>query len=63
MSHGATGWQQGLDNYHRALARLEEIADLAAARELTRIERQALIKGFEYTHELAWNVMKDYFAY
>ena len=27
------------------------------------IERQGLIQSFEFTHELAWNVMRDYFYY
>ena len=25
------------------------------------LEKQGLIQAFEYTHELAWNVMKDFF--
>jgi len=27
------------------------------------LEQQGLIKSFKFTHELAWNVMKDYFEY
>lgn len=27
---------------------------------LSRLERQGLIKAFEYTYELAWNTMKDF---
>ncbi len=27
------------------------------------LEEQRLIQAFEFTHELAWNVMKDYFEY
>jgi nucleotidyltransferase substrate binding protein (TIGR01987 family) len=30
---------------------------------LSELEKQGLIKAFEFTHELAWNVMKDYFEY
>ena len=27
------------------------------------LEKQGLIQAFEFTHELAWNVMKDYFFF
>lgn len=33
---------------------------LAAQRDLTELEQQGLIQAFEFTHELAWNVLKDY---
>ena len=32
-------------------------------RPLSELEEQGLIQAFEFTHELAWNVMKDYFQY
>ncbi len=32
-------------------------------RTLTELEQQGLIKGFEFSHELAWNVLKDYLDY
>jgi nucleotidyltransferase substrate binding protein (TIGR01987 family) len=56
-------WKQRLANYRRAFKQLSAAVDLAAARELSELERQGLIQAFEFTHELAWNVMKDYFAY
>jgi len=33
---------------------------LSHERALTELEQQGLIQGFEFTHELAWNVLKDY---
>ena len=32
-------------------------------RPLSDLEKLGLIQAFEFTHELAWSVMKDYFAY
>ena len=56
-------WRQRLANYHRALAQLSAAVDLAETRPLSELERQGLIQAFEFTHELAWNVIKDYFPY
>jgi len=56
-------WQQRLDNYARALKQLRAAVTLAAERELSELEQQGMIQAFEFTHELAWNVMKDYFFY
>jgi len=28
---------------------------------LNELEKQGLIQAFEYTYELAWNTIKDYF--
>jgi nucleotidyltransferase substrate binding protein (TIGR01987 family) len=33
---------------------------LRRVRKLSELEQQGLIQAFEYTHELAWKVMKDY---
>ena len=56
-------WQQRFANYRRAFQQLQDAASLAAERSLTPLEQQGFIKAFEFTHELAWNVMKDYFEY
>ncbi len=56
-------WHQRLQNYLRALERLRAGVKLAGGRALSDIEQQRLIQSFEFTHELAWSVMKDYFAY
>lgn len=56
-------WQQRLDNYSTALRQLESAVEIAKARPLSDLEKQGMIQAFEFTHELAWNVMKDYFEY
>ena len=53
-------WKQRFQNYRQALARLTEAVDLARQRALTDLEKQGLVQAFEFTHELAWNVLKDY---
>lgn len=56
-------WKQRLSNYQRALVGLQEAVSLRETRPLSNLEQQGLIQAFEFTHELAWNVMKDYFVY
>ena len=53
-------WMQRLDNFKRALSQLKSGVDLMAQRDLSVLEQQGVIQAFEYTHELAWNVLKDY---
>jgi len=53
-------WKQRFANYRQALVTLYRAVDLSRQRELTELEQQGLIQGFEFTHELAWNVLKDY---
>ena len=53
-------WKQRFNNYLKALQTLAEAVELAQQRPLTKLEQQGLIQGFEFTHELAWNVLKDY---
>ncbi|WP_448217350.1 nucleotidyltransferase substrate binding protein [Endozoicomonas sp. 2B-B] len=53
-------WKQRFDNYQRALGRLQAAVSLSHSRELSELEKQGLIKAFEYTHELAWNTLKDF---
>ena len=55
-----TRWKQRFSNYRKALQTLAEAAQLAETRSLSKLEQQGLIRGFEFTHELAWNVLKDY---
>jgi nucleotidyltransferase substrate binding protein (TIGR01987 family) len=56
-------WQQRFSHYQKALMQLDKGVELSRLRPLSEIEQQGLIKAFEFTHELAWNVMKDYFEY
>lgn len=56
-------WQQRFSNFRRAFASLAAAVGLARARPLSDLEKQGLIQAFEFTHELAWNVMRDYFTY
>ena len=55
-------WVQRLANFRRARRQVQSAVDLAQQRALSELEQQGLIQAFEYTHELAWNVMKDYLA-
>ena len=54
-------WKQRFQNYSTALARLGGAVELASQRNLSELEEQGLIQGFEFTHELAWNTIKDFF--
>lgn len=56
-------WQQRFSNYKRAFSQLIHAVNLSNERELTDLEEQGLIQAFEFTHELAWNVIRDYFEY
>ncbi len=56
-------WQQRLMNYEKALSQLISAVNLSKERNFSELEKQGLIQAFEFTHELAWNVMKDYFIY
>jgi len=53
-------WIQRFQNYIKAFQTLIEAVELAQTRTLSKLEQQGLIQGFEFTHELAWNVFKDY---
>ncbi len=53
-------WKQRFHDYTNALQTLTEAVALGEQRPLTKLEKQGLIQGFELTHELGWNVLKDY---
>ena len=56
-------WEQRLDSYHKALARLAEIVGASKKRALNEFERVGLVQRFEFTHELSWKLMKAYAEY
>ncbi len=53
-------WIQRLDSFSLALSSLRSAVLLATQRELSELEQQGLIQAFEFTHELAWNLLKDF---
>jgi nucleotidyltransferase substrate binding protein (TIGR01987 family) len=63
MSNPDIRWHQRLSNFDAALTQLSDAAQLASERELSLLEQQGVIQAFEFTHELAWKVMKDYAYY
>ena len=71
-------WEQRFSNYVKALDKLrqsveyinqniidkdESVEDEDLDFVLSEMIKEGLIQRFEYTHELAWNVMKDYAEY
>ncbi len=53
-------WRQRLQSFRKAFHQLSNGATVASQRELSDLEQQGLIKAFEFTHELAWNTLKDF---
>lgn len=62
-------WKQRFENFQKALQKLVEAVAYIKNNNskgevvLDEIIKEGLIQRFEYTHELAWNVMKDYATY
>lgn len=55
-------WKQRFANYEKALRQLSEAVEKFGGNPLDII-KEGIIQRFEFTHELAWKVMKDYLEY
>lgn len=53
-------WRQRLQSFRKAFGQLARAAATAKERDLSELEQQGLIQAFEFTHELAWNTLKDF---
>ncbi len=56
-------WKQRFENFQTAFKNLKSAVNLAKSRPLSDLENQGLIQSFEFTHELAWNVLKDFLEF
>ena len=63
MNNPDIRWQQRLDNFRKVLAQLDEAMQLMQQRELSKLEKQGVIQGFEYSYELGWNTLKDFLVW
>lgn len=60
-------WEQRFSNYQKALRKLTKAVNIVEENQsdepIQEILKEGLIQRFEYTHQLARNVMKDYAEY
>jgi nucleotidyltransferase substrate binding protein (TIGR01987 family) len=61
MAENDIRWQQRFSNYRKALSQLKKFIDKEG--DLSDLEKQGLVKAFEYTYELAWTTLKDFLEY
>lgn len=54
-------WEQRFSNYQKAVLQLEQFVKKGDG--LSDMEKQGLIKAFEYCFELGWNTLKDYLEF
>lgn len=55
-------WKQRFSNFERALSQLQEGIENNGADPINII-KEGIVQRFEFTHELAWKVLKDYLLY
>jgi len=60
MDNPGIRWQQRFASYQKALLQLQSAVELSQQRALSALEKQGVIQVFECTHELAWNLLKDF---
>jgi len=60
MSEQDVRWIQRFNNFKKAFQQLDDAVVLGRSRELSKLENQGVIQAFEYTYELAWNLLRDY---
>ena len=53
-------WRQRFQSFQKAFTQLSSAVHLSEQRPLSELEQQGLIQAFEFTHELAWNTLKDF---
>jgi len=53
-------WEQKLGSYTKALARLAKVVNESKVRQLNEFELDSIVQRFEFTHEIAWKLMKSY---
>ena len=61
-------WLQRFSNFRKALVKLRQAVNIISEKmnfedEVDKLLEEGLIQRFEYTHELAWKTMKNYFEY
>lgn len=53
-------WRQRFNSFLKAFSQLKDAVVLSSERVLSGLEEQGMIQAFEYTHELAWKMTKDF---
>ena len=53
-------WIQRFANYSKAISQLTKFIQ---KKDLNELEEQGLIQAFEYTYELSWNTIKDFYEH
>ena len=59
MDENEIRWHQRFANYKKALLQLAKFVQ--KGEHLNELEETGMIKAFEYTYELGWNTIKDFY--